>query len=177
MGRYRACMSADAEKPPVVIMGVSGAGKTVVGELLAARLGVAFVDADDLHSEANKRKLRSGAPLTDDDRRPWLDEVGRHLARRPVVVACSALKRAYRDRLRRHHPDLVVVHLDGAGGILEERVRARRHPFMPGALLASQLATLEHLEPDERGLVADFAQAPEAIVDAILDALGPLRTR
>lgn len=157
--------------PAVVVMGVSGAGKTVVGRMLAERLGVPFVDGDDLHSEANTRKLASGVALTDEDRWPWLDAVGRVVRRGDVVVACSALKRAYRDRLRRHRPDLVFVMLSGDRATLEERVRLRSHAFMPPGLLASQLATLEPLEPDEGGLVADVARPPGEIIESIVGRL------
>lgn len=157
-------------------MGVSGAGKTLVGRMLAERLGVPFVDGDDLHGEANARKLASGMALTDEDRRPWLDAVGRVLRRDDVVVACSALRRIYRDRLRLHRPGVALVHLDGDAEILEERVHARAHAFMPADLLASQLATLEPLENDEAGLVVDIALAPAQIVDRIVEwvaASGP----
>jgi carbohydrate kinase (thermoresistant glucokinase family) len=150
-------------------MGVSGAGKTLVGEMLAERLAVAFVDGDELHGEANTRKLASGTALTDEDRWPWLDAVGRVLRQGDVVVACSALKRSYRDRLRRHRSDLVFVHLDGEHEVLQERVRKRTHAFMPPDLLASQIATLEPLADDEAGLALDVARAPEQIVGQIVE--------
>lgn len=149
-------------------MGVSGAGKTLVGRVLAERLDVPFVDGDDLHSTANRNKLASGNALTDEDRWPWLDAVGRALSSGSAVVACSALKRSYRDRLRRVRPDLLFVHLGGEGGIVRERVRARTHAFMPADLLASQLATLEPLESDEAGIVVDLGLPPDQIVDRIV---------
>ena len=145
--------------PPLVcVMGVSAAGKSTVGRTLADALGVPFADADDLHSDANRAKMAAGTPLTDDDRWPWLDAVGEHLqAARDtgLVIACSALRRAYRDRIRSIAPAVVFVHLDGTRELLAARIAARTDHFMPSTLLESQLATLEPLEPDEAGLVMD----------------------
>ncbi len=155
----------------VVLMGVSGSGKSATGARLAQRLDVPFVDGDDLHPPANKEKMAAGVPLADEDRWPWLDAVGAALASGPCVVACSALRRAYRDRLRAAWPDLVLVHLDGAPELLAARVGARHHEYMPASLLGSQLATLERLEPDERGFVVDVAPPVERVVDAIVDGL------
>jgi carbohydrate kinase (thermoresistant glucokinase family) len=138
---------------------------------------VPFVDGDDLHSEANTRKLSARQPLTDDDRWPWLDGVGEVLRRGGVVVACSALKRTYRDRLRSHRPDVVFVHLEGDAEVLAGRVRGRRHAFMPPELLASQIATLEALEDDEAGLVVDISLAPEQIVDRIVEWIAASRPK
>ena len=157
----------------LVVMGVAGCGKTVVGTLLAAELGYPFVDADDLHPAENVSKMAGGTPLDDDDRWPWLDAVGRTLVEGSgVVVACSALKRAYRDRLRAGADDLAFVHLVGARPLLAQRMRGRIEHFMPTSLLDSQLRTLEPLEADERGIVVDVTPSPTVLVDEILKALG-----
>lgn len=148
-------------------MGASGSGKTTVGSALAAALGLRFVDADDLHPAANVEKMAAGIPLTDDDRWPWLDAVGAVLADGPVVVACSALRRAYRDRLRAAAPGLRIVYLHGSRALLAERMGHRDH-FMPVELLDSQLATLEEPDPDERAVVLDVAHPVEQLVaDAV----------
>ena len=153
-------------------MGVSGSGKTVTGSRLAAALGRPFIDADDLHPPANKQKMAQGIPLTDDDRWGWLDTVGERLnGGERVVVACSALKRAYRDRLRAAAPDAVFVHLHGSRGLLAERMGHRVHEFMPVTLLDSQLATLQPLQPDERGVVVDVTPPIAEVVENILTAL------
>jgi len=148
----------------VVVMGVAGVGKTTVGRLLATRLDAAFLDADDFHPEANVAKMRAGIPLDDADRAPWLarlhDELASHAARdASVVLACSALKAAYRRTLA---DGLAVrfVHLTGDRTLLAQRMAARRGHYMPATLLDSQLATLE---PPADALTADVADAPEAI--------------
>jgi len=144
----------------VVVMGVTGSGKTTVGSALAAEFGVAFADGDDLHPAANIAKMTAGTPLTDDDRWPWLDAVGGWLAQHDGVVACSALKRSYRDRLRDAAPGTVFVHVAAPQSVLEERVAARLvkegHFAGPG-LLASQYEALEPLGFDEAGGVIDVA--------------------
>jgi len=141
---------------PVVVMGVSGSGKTTVGAALAEAIGVPFEDGDSLHPAANVAKMSAGIPLSDEDRGPWLDTIGRVLAAGPVVVACSALKRAYRDRLRAAAPDLELVYLEVDRVTLLERMRHRAH-FMPPSLLNSQLATLEVPTDDEHPLIVDAA--------------------
>lgn len=151
-------------------MGVSGSGKTTVGSALAAALGRRFVDADDLHPPANVEKMAAGVPLTDDDRRPWLDAVGAVLAEGGVVVACSALRRAYRDRLRAAAPGLRLVFLHGTRELLAERMGHRDH-FMPVTLLDSQLATLEEPGPDEHPLSFDVARPVDEIVADAAEAL------
>lgn len=150
---------------PVVVMGVSAAGKSSVGIALAALLAVPFVDADDLHPPANVAKMAAGVPLDDDDRQPWLDEVGGVLsgAASGIVVACSALRRSYRDRLRLRAPRTVFVHLHGSDELLAARSSARSGHFMPSTLLASQLATLEPLGADEAGVVLDIAKPVDAL--------------
>jgi len=155
-------------------MGVSGSGKTTVGERLAARLGLPFQDADALHPVANVEKMAAGVPLTDADRAPWLDAVGRVLADGPVVVACSALRRSYRDRLRAAAPSLVLVFLHGTRELLEQRMGHRDH-FMPVSLLDSQLATLEEPGDDEHALAYDVVRPVDEIVDAAAVALSEPR--
>jgi gluconokinase len=150
----------------IVVMGVSGSGKSTVGVALAARLGVEFEDGDDLHPQANIAKMSAGIPLTDEDRWPWLDAVGDWLASRPDgVVACSALRRVYRDRIRARVPAAYVVHLAGAQETIAARQAARPGHFMPPSLLASQFATLEPLGADEAGITLDVALSVEALVD------------
>ena len=139
-------------------MGVSGAGKTEVGSALATQLGVPFTDADGLHPAANVEKMSAGIPLTDADRWPWLAIVGDALASsQSLVIACSALKRSYRDAIRAAAADTVFVHLTVGRATLAERVAARQGHFMPASLLDSQLASLEPLEADEAGVTVESA--------------------
>lgn len=149
--------------PPVVVMGVAGSGKSTVGALLAERLGVPFVDGDALHPPANVAKMAAGVPLDDDDRAPWLDAVGARLAQGRVVIACSALRRAYRDRLRDAAPATRFVLLHGTRELLASRLQSRVDHFMPAALLDSQLATLELPTPGEEVRVYDIALPPAEI--------------
>jgi gluconokinase len=153
----------------VVIMGVTGVGKTTVGRLIAGRLGARFVDADDFHPPENVAKMRAGIPLDDDDRQPWLAALNaqlREAARRgeAVVLACSALKSAYRERLREGIPGLRFVHLVGARELIAERLGARPGHYMNPALLDSQFATLER--PDD-ALSFDVGPAPEELANAV----------
>ncbi|MBX9641511.1 MAG: gluconokinase [Mycobacteriaceae bacterium] len=156
----------------VVVFGVSGSGKSTVGAALARRLGVPFEDADHLHPPANIAKMTAGEPLTDDDRYPWLDKVGEWLAAHPEgVMSCSALKRAYRDRLRRHSPSACFLHLRGHPDVIAARLAGRPGHFMPATLLQSQIDTLEPLGADEPGVVVDIDDRDvDAIVDAFLSA-------
>lgn len=157
-------------------MGVSGSGKSTFGEVLAARLGVRFVDADALHPAANVEKMSAGIPLDETDRRPWLAAVGRVLATGDVVVACSALRRSYRDAFRAAARGVVFVHLDVPGEVLQSRLEARPGHFMPASLLGSQLAALEPPQPDERALVVDGTGDLEQGVRRAEDWLAPLLT-
>jgi len=161
----------------VVVTGASGVGKTTVGVALARRLGWPFLDADDFHPAANVEKMRRGAPLTDDDRRPWLDAIGRELARRAaegddVVLACSALRRWHRDALRAgaRGADVRFAYLRAEYDEIDRRLRARTGHFMPESLLRSQLDTLEPPDPVE-ALAVDAAAPVDAIVEAIARGL------
>lgn len=163
----------------VVVMGVSGSGKSTVAEGLAAVLGWPFAEADKFHPPANVAAMRSGRPLTDDDRRQWLADLAAWTAAqeaggRSSVMGCSALRRAHRDVLRSGAPDVVFVHLDGPADVIRSRVVARTGHFMPASLLDSQLATLEPLGADERGVVLDVRADPDALVEQALTWLRSL---
>lgn len=166
-------MSAPARPPLVVVMGVSGSGKSVVGAALAQRLQVDFADADDFHSDANLAKMASGHPLDDGDRYLWLESVGEWLAahaRSGGVMSCSALKRTYRDHIRRHDPRVEMLHLNGSRELIAQRQADRPGHFMPTTLLDSQFATLEPLDADEAGMTIDVEQSVNAIVQQYVDA-------
>lgn len=160
----------------VVVMGVSGCGKSTVGAALAARLGVPFVEGDALHPPRNVALMAAGTPLTDADRAEWLGTIAARIAgaRRTgmsLVVACSALKRSYRDRLREADASLRFVHLHGDAALLRERLGGRRGHYMPASLLQSQLDTLEAPDADERAAVFDITLPAPAIADAAARAL------
>ncbi len=157
---------------PVVVMGVSGSGKSTVGAAFAQRLRVPFADADDFHPQSNIDKMTAGHALTDADRQPWLDLIGDWLGEHVDggVMSCSALKRAYRDRLRSHRPDTVFVHLDGPLEVIARRQASRPGHFMPASLLHSQFDILEPLGSDERGVIVDVDQPIDAIIDRIVAA-------
>ncbi|MGW7266822.1 gluconokinase [Streptomyces sp. NPDC054842] len=157
-----------------VVMGVAGTGKTTIGPLLAARLGVPYAEGDDFHPPANIAKMTAGDPLTDEDRRPWLDAIGAWAQERAGlggVVSCSALKRSYRDRLRAAAPDVVFVHLAGDRELIEGRMSQRQGHFMPTALLDSQFATLQPLQADEAGVAVDVSGSPGEITERAVAAL------
>jgi gluconokinase len=137
---------------PIVVAGVSGAGKTTVGRILADTFGVKFFDADDLHPAENIAKMRSGQPLTDADRQGWLDSVGHRLMTGTPVVACSALKQKYRNRLREARPDVLVIFLQVRRGAGRQRLDNRQGHFMPASLLESQLAAVELPSTTEKGV-------------------------
>jgi gluconokinase len=161
----------------VVVMGISGSGKTTVGERLAEKLGVTYADGDSFHSAAHIAQMASGIPLTDQDRRPWLLAIGSFLREhqtRGAVVSCSALRRAYRDVLTQAAPRTVFLHLSGSAALIRERVARREHHFMPVSLLESQIAALEPLGADERGVKLDVGATPEQLVDAFLRAVASL---
>jgi gluconokinase len=153
----------------VVLMGVSGAGKTTLGRRLAERLGMPFIEGDDYHPPANVAKMASGVPLEDEDRWPWLDALNRRLREeRDAVVACSALKAAYRARLLAGIADARLVHLHGDKALIAARMSERQHRYMPASLLESQLAILE---PPREAIVVDVAADAASCVDSIFRAL------
>lgn len=160
----------------IVVMGVSGSGKTTIAEEIARREGWELLEGDDFHPPANIAKMKSGIPLTDDDRWPWLRAIAAAIDERrargeSVVVACSALKRAYRDILVDGRDDVVVVYLRGSSALISERIAARKHHFMPAKLLESQFATLEEPAPDERAIIVSVAPSPAEIVDSVMNRL------
>ncbi|WP_285247394.1 gluconokinase, GntK/IdnK-type [Pseudarthrobacter sp. efr-133-R2A-89] len=155
----------------IIVMGVSGSGKTTIGDLVARELGIPFLDGDSLHPVENVAKMAAGTPLTDEDRWPWLATVGAELAKAGdggLVLACSALRRSYRDAIREQAPDTIFLHLNGSKEVLKARTEGRTGHFMPPALLDSQLATLEPLQGDERGVVVDIAApVPDVVAQAL----------
>lgn len=155
----------------LVVMGVSGSGKSTVGAAIAQRLRVPFADADDFHPASNIAKMSVGQALDDSDRQPWLEAIGEWLAQHQggAVVSCSALKHKYRDQLRQHLSTIEFVHLHGSRDVIARRQASRPGHFMPASLLTSQFATLEPLEPDEHGLVIDVDQDIDSIVQEFLD--------
>lgn len=160
----------------VVVMGVSGSGKSTVGRALADRLALPFADADDLHPQANIAKMSAGIPLDDGDREPWLAAVGRWLARHhPAVVSCSALKRSYRDHIRSQEPDLVFLWLTGSPELIQGRQAHRPGHFMPASLLRSQFDALEPLRPDEDGVAVDVGRSIDNIVEDFVGYLSAKR--
>jgi gluconokinase len=159
---------------PIVVMGVSGCGKSTVGRALAARLEVPYAEADDFHPPANVAKMRSGVPLNDVDRKPWLESIAERIgtaAGGELVISFSALKRAYRDVLRGPAPQIFFVHLVLTPEVALARVSGRSGHFMPGTLVESQFATLEPLEPDESGLGVDATLPIDKIVEKVLSRL------
>ncbi len=174
-------MSDSSTSPStLVVMGVSGSGKSTVAALLVERLDCTFAEGDEFHPAANVEKMRSGTPLTDEDRWPWLrrlaDWIGEHeQAGRCAVVTCSALKRSYRDLLRDGHPSVWFAHVTADRELIRERLEHRTGHYMPSSLLESQLATLEPLGDDEPGASVSGAGSPEAVVDELLAALNRAR--
>lgn len=159
----------------VVVMGVSGTGKTTIGQGIASRLGMDFIEGDSFHPKANIEKMSAGKPLDDDDRRPWLAalaaEIGRHDEQgTSTVTACSALRRIYRDWLRAGSDTVFFVHLHTDFDILRERMEKREH-FMPASLLQSQFDTLEPLGEEESGVVIDDSMTKDEVLEASLSAL------
>ncbi|MEU5528977.1 gluconokinase [Micromonospora chersina] len=172
------------ERPPtrhVVVMGVSGAGKTTVARGISELTGLRFAEADEFHTEAHVAQMRAGIPLTDADRWPWLRALAGWMAERhaegvSTVLTCSALKRAYRDVLRQGPAKVEFLHLDGAAQLIRDRLDRRVGHYMPASLFDSQRAILEHLGPDESGVVLEVAAPPEELVRRAVDLLG-LRSR
>jgi carbohydrate kinase (thermoresistant glucokinase family) len=153
----------------IVVMGVTGCGKTTVGIALAGALGIEFIDSDLLHSAANKKKMSSGTPLTDSDREPWLQEVSKALqSHESVVVACSALKKSYRSTILAGAPTTKFVHLSGSQELIFARLSERSHHFMPIGLLDSQFQTLEPLDYTETGKVFEISKPVDQIVNEVI---------
>ncbi|TDB74035.1 gluconokinase [Micromonospora sp. KC723] len=161
----------------VVVMGVSGVGKTTLARLLADATGLVFGEADEFHTAANVARMRSGVPLDDAARWPWLRELAgwmtaRHREGVSTVLACSALKRSYRDVLREGPPTVDFVHLDGPADVIRARMSLRAGHYMPASLLDSQTDTLETLGPDERGVVLDLRLPAATLVPVVAARLG-----
>jgi gluconokinase len=161
----------------VVVMGVSGSGKTTVAKAISTSTGLRFAEADEFHSEFNVAMMRAGVPLDDADRWPWLRALAAWVADRcaegvSTVLACSALKRSYRDVLRQGSPGMQFVHLDGPAEVIRARLSTRAGHYMPASLLDSQIATLEPLQADESGLVLDVRLPPDDLVTAAVSRLG-----
>jgi carbohydrate kinase (thermoresistant glucokinase family) len=166
-----------APAPVIVVMGVSGAGKTTVGKALARRLGWPFEEGDVLHPAANIAKMRAGKPLNDRDRAPWLKAIGRWIDERAAagesgVISCSALKRAYREELTAGRPQVKMVYLHGSEALIAKRLAERKHHFMPPKLLGSQFADLQAPTADEGALIVDVDQDVSAVVGDIVRGLG-----
>jgi gluconokinase len=164
----------------LVVMGVSGSGKTTVARGVASELGWPFAEGDDFHPPANVEKMRAGHPLDDDDRRPWLltlaEWIGaREAAGESAVLTCSALKRRYRDLLAGGHPSVVFAHVAVDPEVLRARLAARRGHYMPASLLGSQLAALEPLQPDERGVTVPGDAEPAVVVAEVVRLIRTLR--
>ena len=169
-------MPPEAAPHALILMGVSGSGKTTIGEMLAARIGWRYEDADSFHPAANVAKMSAGQPLTDDDRWPWLraiaDEIDRtNAAGERVVIGCSALRRAYRDVLVHGRSDIRIVYLDGTQDLIADRLGQRKGHFMPPGLLTSQFGTLEPPTPDEHALTVSIDAPVEIVVNDILGKL------
>ncbi|WEX91318.1 gluconokinase [Sinorhizobium garamanticum] len=175
--RHRPATPAHRFPGSIIVMGVSGSGKSSVGERIAKAYGYPFVEGDALHPPENIKKMSEGIPLTDDDRWPWLAAIGRKLAESssPAIVACSALKLSYRQKLRESAPEgLAFVHLHGSEAVLAERMHHRTGHFMPQSLLKTQLATLENPTGEANTVAIDIDQPLDAIVDEALAALGKM---
>lgn len=159
----------------IVVAGVSGCGKSTVGQALADQFGLPYQDADDLHPKSNVEKMRSGQPLNDEDRWPWLDVCAQALSSAPqgLILGCSALRRVYRDRLREvaGMPNLTFVHLSGTPELLLKRISERKDHYMPPSLLMTQLETLEPLDADETSLKIDIDQSVEDMIQEIMRGL------
>lgn len=161
----------------LVMMGVCGCGKTVIGELVAPRIDADFAEGDSFHPPANVAKMRGGTPLNDDDRWPWLrilaDEIDKARQKgRNLVLSCSALKKSYRDVLAGGHDDVIFVHLKGSRELIQGRLDARVHEYMPRTLLGTQLATLEAPDPaTENAIVVDIGPTPPEVAELVMEAL------
>jgi gluconokinase len=170
-----------SETQIVVVMGVSGSGKTTLARGIAQRLGWDFLEGDELHPSANVDKMAAGTPLTDEDRRPWLEAIGAWIDERvatgtSAAITCSALRRSYRDLLRAGRPGVRFCHVTADAGLIAERVGHRRGHYMPPSLLPSQMATLEPLAADEPGITVSSAGSADEVLAEALGRLGLDRT-
>jgi len=161
----------------IIVMGVSGSGKTTVAQGIATAMGWEFAEGDAFHPEANLAKMASGDSLTDEDRWPWLRAIGAWIDEHnrsgtSAVITCSALRRVYRDQLREGRPSVRFFHVTADPALIEERMEHRKGHFMPTSMLPSQLAALENLQTDEPGLVVSAAGASESVLHSALKALG-----
>jgi gluconokinase len=168
--------SMDAQPRHVIVMGISGSGKTTIATELAERLGWTFAEADEFHPAANIAKMTSGTPLTDEDRRPWLEALRDWMTEKArgghsTVLTCSALRRSYRDILAQAEGRVRFVHLLGDADLVRERMRTRHGHFMPDSLLPSQISTLEPLQPDEQGVRIENTGTPHAVTTDVIDRL------
>jgi carbohydrate kinase (thermoresistant glucokinase family) len=159
-----------------IVMGVSGSGKTTIAAGLARQMGWILLEGDKFHPPENIAKMKAGTPLTDADRRPWLEAIGRRedellAAGQSASVACSALKRSYRDTLIGSRPDTVLIYLRGSKALIADRMKARKDHFMPPALLDSQFATLEEPGPDEHSITVDIGGTPDAVIQDVIRQL------
>jgi gluconokinase len=160
----------------LIVMGVAGSGKTTIAQALADRIGWRFEDGDVFHPASSVEKMRSGHPLTDEDRWPWLRAIAAEIDRTDkagghIIIACSALKRSYRDILIGSRNSVRLIYLKGSLDLIRQRLQARRGHFMPPQLLDSQFATLQEPAPDERAIVVDVAPTVDAIVDDVVRQL------
>ena len=160
----------------LVVMGVSGGGKSTIAMMLAGKLGYIFAEGDEFHSEANREKMRSGHPLNDDDRAPWLESIQEWMTAEArvghsTVVTCSALRRKYRDILRGAEGNTIFVHMAPPVDLTLERMEARKGHYMPASLLTSQIDTLEELEPDEDGFKVFNVGTPTQVLGEVLEHL------
>ena len=157
----------------IVLMGVSGCGKSLVGEALASKLDLKFIEGDEFHTPENKKKMGSGIPLNDDDRLGWLTKLGdlANSSEQPLILSCSALKRSYRQLLGSKGADLIFVHLHAQRKVIEGRIKARKGHFFDPGLLNSQFDTLEPLEPDEQGFQVNVANPEHLVLAEIISRL------
>ena len=169
--------ASKADPDVVIVMGVSGSGKSTIAKGISTVMGWEFAEGDAFHSEANVAKMASGQPLTDEDRWPWLESIGdwisgKEAAGESAVVTCSALRRVYRDLLRRDRPHVRFLHLEAPSDLIQDRMEHRPGHYMPPSLLPSQLATLEPLEEDEPGVAVTNEGTAAQVLDRCLVSLG-----
>jgi carbohydrate kinase (thermoresistant glucokinase family) len=173
---------ANRGRPPIlVIMGVSGVGKSAVGQELAARLGWPFQEGDTLHPEANVAKMHAGIPLTDADRQPWLEHVAawiddQRAKKQPGIITCSALRRSYRQIITGNRPEVRLIYLRGGRDLIAQRLAGRSGHFMPASLLQSQIDALEEPDPDEDPFTVDVEPPASQIAEEIIRLLGASAT-